>query len=299
MRFLVTGGLGYIGQIVVSALKKNGHDVLVVDKNLFSQEVPFTYVKQDLQDFLDKTSDLDFDTVVHLSSIVGEAACLNNPSESLRSNYELTKRLADLCNKEKVRLVYASTCSVYGNQTGILTEESKTMPVDFYGQTKLLGEKEVLKSARNVALRFGTIYGWAPRVRFDLVINKFVGRAMNKLPLEVFGGTQNRPFTHVEDVARAVVFFAEDPQYTGTYNVAHENYSLNDAAERIGALLSAKVNVTNSVEDNRNYQVSSKKLLSLGFSFKRTFDEAIKELSKNISEKKIDFTNKIYYNHSI
>ncbi|MEM4605433.1 MAG: NAD-dependent epimerase/dehydratase family protein [Candidatus Pacearchaeota archaeon] len=297
MKFLITGGLGYIGQKVVLLLKEKKHEVLVVDKNIFEQEVSFTYVEQDLGDFLERTKIKNFDAVIHLAGIVGEKACLNNPSEAFRVNYELTKKIAEECEKNKIRVIYGSTCSVYGNQEGILNEDSKTMPVDFYGQTKLLGENEIIKRENNVSLRFGTVYGWSNRMRFDLVVNKFVARAVNGLPVEVYGGKQNRPFTHVEDIARAIVFFAKNPLYRGVYNVAHENYSLNEVAKKISEIFNSKLVITQNLEDNRNYTVSNKKLTSLGFVFQRRIEDGIIEIGKKIKEEKINFNEEKYYNH--
>lgn len=296
MKFLVTGGAGYIGQLVCSELKKEGHEIIVVDVNLFDQKTPYLLIEQELNELLDNFRKLNVDGVIHLAAIVGEPACTLNPERAFEYNYKTTKRLAEKCREHNTRIIYASTCSVYGNQEGLLTEESKVAPVDFYGQTRLLGEKEILKNEKNVSLRFGTVYGWAPRMRFDLVINKFAARAATGLPLEVFGGKQNRPFTHVEDVARATVFFATHPEFRGVHNIVHENYSLNEAAEKISRTLNGKVSIISGQEDNRNYIVSNKKLLSTGFIFKRKFEEAIKEIAENIIKNRVDYTNNVYYN---
>ena len=296
MEFLITGGAGYIGQLVCSQLEKEGHKIKIVDLNLFDQKMSQPISELEVGKINQNSELFNTDAIIHLAAIVGEPACLVNPEQAFEYNYKTTKKLAELCKKKGLRVVYASTCSVYGNQEGMLTEESKTGPVDFYGQTRLLGEREILKDPKNIALRFGTVYGWAPRIRFDLVINKFIARATNHLPLDVFGGKQNRPFTHVEDIARAVVFFASMPEFKGIYNVAHENYNLNEAAKRIAKVFNGEVKVTDNLEDNRNYTVSNKKLLSTGFVFKREFEEAVKELSEKIISNHIDFNSDMYYN---
>ena len=188
MKFLITGGAGYIGQLLCYELKKQGHEIIIIDMNLFDQKMPYPFLESELDKVLDNLNGLKVDAVIHLAAMVGEAACLINPEKAFEYNYKTTKKLAEMCRKNNIKIVYASTCTLYGNQEGILTEESKVGPVDFYGQTRLLGEREVLKDDKNVSLRFGTVFGWAPRMRFDLIINKFVARAVNHLPLEVFGG---------------------------------------------------------------------------------------------------------------
>jgi nucleoside-diphosphate-sugar epimerase len=307
MRIAVTGGQGYIGGLVVDELTSKGHHVDVYDMGVFHKPYhsymnPYAnYTNVDLttaQGFASFQAHMgEYDVVIHLAAIVGEAACLLNPEKTLRINYRLTRDIAEHLDMVKVPMVYASTCSVYGNQDGLLTEDSKTMPVDYYGQTKLLGEREVLKYPQNVAMRLGTVYGPAYRQRFDLVLNKFVAQATNKEKLSVFGGQQNRPFTEVSDIARAFVWAAEN-KLRGVYNVADKNFNLIDAAKQITTIIPSEIDVNGAIEDNRNYMVSSDKLKATQFQFQSSFEKATLLLSDNIIKKQLNYREPIYYNHT-
>ena len=161
------------------------------------------------------------------------------------------------------RIVFLSTCSVYGAQDGVLTEESETNPLSEYASSKLLGE-EYLKDSNSIIFRLGTLFGISDqfsRVRLDLVVNILTAKALMEKKISVFGGDQWRPLLHVKDVANAIDQTV-DKSINGTYNLHYKNYKIIDIAEKIKEKIGdVEIDITPmSFEDARNYQVSSEKL---------------------------------------
>ena len=147
--------------------------------------------------------------------------------------------------------------------------------------------------------RFGTLFGYSPRMRFDLVINLFAAQAVKEGKITVFGGSQNRPFLHVDDAAESIVFGLEK-NLTGTYNVISENFTLLQAAERVSKITGCEIQVKPEVEDERNYKVSANKLSSTGFKPSKKLEDGIKEIIDALSDGKInDFKDKKYSNYEI
>ncbi len=301
LNIVVTGGMGYIGSILTELLLENHYHVEVIDTNQFNQSEQ----KGVSYHYLDLTSEFEkaisvlktANVIVHLAAVVGEPACQKQPQKAFDINYLVTKKLAEFCKLHSIKLIFASTCSLYGNQEGILTEESPVRPIDFYGFTKQFAEKEVINNnpELNVALRMGSNYGVSKRQRFDLVLNKFTAQATNKESITVYGGKQKRPFIHVRDAAR-VFLWAIEKNLCGIYNVPHINMSISEGANEIAKLLNAPVSIIEQEDDQRNYQVSSEKILNTGFSFNGEFNESIKELSADIMTHHVDYRDSVYYN---
>ena len=166
----------------------------------------------------------------------------------------------------------------------MITEKSPTDPLDFYAKQKYLSERATgwLNKAPTI-LRFGTLFGLSPRMRFDLVINRFVAQAIKEGKVTVFGGSQYRPFLHVSDASDAIIFSLEK-NLTGTYNVVSENLTIKQAAERISKVTGCKINVSNDNEDKRNYKVSAEKLKQIGFEPSKTIEDAINEIKEMIDD---------------
>jgi len=161
------------------------------------------------------------------------------------------------------RIVFLSTCSVYGAQDGVLTEKSETNPLSEYASSKLLGE-EYLKDSNSIIFRLGTLFGISDqfsRVRLDLVVNILTAKALMEKKISVFGGDQWRPLLHVKDVANAIDQTV-DTSLNGIYNLHYKNYKIIDIAEKIKEKIGdVEIDITPmSFEDARNYQVSSEKL---------------------------------------
>ena len=215
---LVTGGAGYIGGCLVRQLLADGYRIRVLDSMLYGDgaladlvESPdLTIVRGDVRNRETVRQALaGVNAVVHLAAIVGDPACSLFPAATLDINQRATSDLATLARDAGIeRFILASTCSVYGAGSADLDEDAPVNPLSLYAETKLASERDVLARATNrfrpTVLRFATLYGLAPRLRFDLVANLLIGRAVAGLDIEIHGGEQWRPFLHVQDAAGAI-----------------------------------------------------------------------------------------------
>lgn len=280
MKFLITGGLGYIGQVLQEEIKKAGHEFKIIDSDLMNlhkwdKKIDIT----DYEDF-EKISELisESDVVVNLAAIVGDQACLVDPKLAIKINSQGVQHIVNLCNKLKKKIIQASTCSLYGASNDLLTEDSQTFPVDFYGQTKHQQERYVLENADDYCIfRLGTAYGWSPRMRFDLVVNTFTAKVHNNEKLTVYGGEQWRPMVHIKDISRAMIFAAEK-NLKGTYNLCNENIRIDDMAKII-ADGKVQIEFNELMSDPRNYKVENKKLLATGFKFEWNIKKGIDDMN--------------------
>ena len=311
MRVLVTGGAGYLGSILSIKLLDKGYQVRLIDTFWYGKESiedlisnkDFEIIEGDIRNLLVTVKALkDVQAVIHLASIVGMPASSIEPKSSEEINYLATKNIAELCQLHNIdTYIFASTCSVYGSQPEkLITEKSPTDPLDFYAQQKYLSERAAgwLNKAPTI-LRFGTLFGMSPRMRFDLVINLFVAQAIQEKQITVFGGDQYRPFLHVDDAADALIF-ALEKNLTGTYNVISENLTIKQAAEKISDATGCKINISNENEDKRNYKVSAEKLMQVGFHPSRTINDAIKEIGQAIENKEIsNYADEKYSNYKL
>lgn len=297
MKVLVTGGAGYLGSVIVPKLLEKGHEVSVLDN--------FLYGKESLQHVLDKITVFEgdvrnmttvvkainsADVVIHLASIVGDQASDLDSRTTIEINYLSTKNIAELCKMYEKKLIFASTCSVYGDsQKEMMNEDDETIePVSLYGETKLKSENALKEIGSNYAiLRLGTLFGFSNRMRFDLVINLFVAKAMNKEKITVFGGDQFRPFLHISDAADAFIKAVED-DWKGIINVSWKNYKLIDVANELKEKLNVEVEISTDIVDKRNYYVDNSKVKGLGFEPTKDLDFFIEQMKdfKNISEYK-------------
>ena len=280
MNILVVGGAGYVGGGIVDKLSKD-HEVTVYDSLIYetSYRKKVNFILGDIRDSSKLNSILsDFDVVVWLAALVGDGACAINPELTHEINTESVKNLVQNFDK---RIVFLSTCSVYGAQDGILTESSDTNPLSEYASSKLKAEKH-LKDSNALIFRLGTLFGISDefsRVRLDLVVNILTAKALIDKKISVFGGDQWRPLLHVNDVSNAINHCL-NTDVTGIYNLHHKNYKIIDIAKEIEKKVKdVEVEVTPmSFEDARNYQVSSQKLLD------ETGFEASIELIKGVNE---------------
>ena len=262
MKVLVVGGAGYVGGGIVDKLSHN-HEVTVYDSLVYetSYRKNVNFILGDIREY-DKLNKIlnDFDVVIWLAALVGDGACSINPELTFEINSESIKNLVKNFDK---RIVFLSTCSVYGAQDGVLTEESETNPLSEYASSKLLGE-EYLKDSNSIIFRLGTLFGISDqfsRVRLDLVVNILTAKALMEKKISVFGGDQWRPLLHVKDVANAIDQTV-DTSLNGIYNLHYKNYKIIDIAEKIKEKIGdVEIDITPmSFEDARNYQVSSEKL---------------------------------------
>lgn len=299
---VVTGGAGYIGAPLCLELAASGRRVRALDVLLHDQsEVAATLeqagvqlIRADIRDTAAREAALSgADAVVHLAAIVGDPACARDPELAQEVNVEGTRALVrDAARLGVSRFVFASTCSNYGRMADPTTPIDETgvlAPVSLYAEQKVAMEKALLESDDSgfgpVCLRFATIYGVAPRMRFDLTVNEFTRDLWADRRLEVFGEQFWRPYVHVRDAGRAVRTVLDAPAEqvaNAVFNVGRsgENYRKLDLVEEIRKLTDrGEVVFVHREEDPRDYKVSFDKIRStLGFETEMTVPDGIAEV---------------------
>jgi nucleoside-diphosphate-sugar epimerase len=301
-KVLVVGGAGYIGSGLVRDLIDDGYKVRVLDSLIFGDEpIRDLYGHPALEliqgDFRHITPVVKavkgVDAVIHLGAIVGDPACAVNEEETLGTNLAATRLLADVCRASNVsRVLFASTCSVYGAAPETVDEKSSLNPVSLYAATKIDSERVLLdakgRDFHPVILRLATAYGWSHRPRFDLVVNLLTAKADVDKKIVIFNGNQWRPFIHVRDISRAFRACLAAPLdlVSGEiFNAGSDkmNYTLQELAEIIRTLepgLSVEY-VTNN--DARDYRVSFDKIRTrLGFDCTTTLEAGIREMQREL-----------------
>lgn len=302
MNILVVGGAGYVGGGIVDKLQEK-HHVTVYDsliyENEFRKNVNFIY--GDIRDY-SKLNNLlkNYDAVVWLAALVGDGACSINPTLTYEINSESVKNLV---SNFKGKIIFFSTCSVYGAQEGVLNEESEVNPLSEYAKSKLVAE-DILTNSDAIIFRLGTLFGIGDefsRIRLDLVVNVLVTKALIDKKMSVFGGEQWRPLLHVKDVANAVDHTIES-SLKGVYNLHYKNFKISEIADLIKDKIKNVEIVTTPLpfQDARNYQVSSEKLkLASNFEAEVSLEKGIDEVFNLISSGRIkDINNPRYSNQN-
>lgn len=299
-------------------LANRGCAVRTIDNGLTSSVfVPgrgVSHIQADVRDVDDWRAALrGVDAVVHLAAIVGDPACAVDHDLAWETNYLATVHLAEACRAEGVgRFVFASTCSNYGaSSRGPANTGTPLHPQSVYAETKIHAEHHLLSQRDHgcapVILRFATLHGLSPRMRFDLAVNVMTAHAALTGRLTVHGGEQWRPFLHVRDAAQAVLLAV-----TGTtpgsrpriYNCGsdRENYRLLD----VGAIIAkaaggAAVVVEEGSKDLRDYRVDFSAIHEeLGFTASRSVATGVRELVSAINSGEYhDFTDLRYSDHEL
>ncbi|MEX2256583.1 MAG: SDR family oxidoreductase [Acidimicrobiia bacterium] len=290
-RVLVVGGAGYVGGWLTDQLIQVGHEVVVYDLLLYEDFYlkPISLVHGDVlnRELLTKALE-GVDAVVWLAALVGDPACALDAGMTERINVGSVKWLAEHFDG---RIVFMSTCSVYGAQDGELSEDSPLNPLSLYAQTKLEAEKS-LADRNAIVFRLGTLYGVGDtysRLRTDLVVNTLTIRATVHGRMSVFGGRQYRPLLHVRDVASAVVPAIETDD-RGIFNLHDENLTILEIAERVQSHVpDAQLEVTElKFQDARNYRVSGQLVRDvLGFAPRYSVDDGIHQIQALIEEGRV------------
>ena len=282
MRVLVVGGAGYLGGAVTDLLMQSSHDFRVYDALLYEEtyrkRVPFVF--GDIRDHQALGQQLRWaDAVVWLAALVGDGACALNPEVSLELNQESVKWLSQNFDG---RIVFMSTCSVYGAQDLELDEGSPTNPLSIYATTKLAAEN-YLQDKNAIIFRLGTLFGVSDefaRIRLDLVVNTLTMRAQTQGKISVFGGDQFRPLLHVRDAGSAIVDnLTTEP--SGIFNLHRQNVRIVDLAYQVRMHFpDLEIHQTPmKFQDSRNYRVSSRKAEEmLGFKPEFSIDTGIEEV---------------------
>lgn len=308
-KILVTGGAGYIGSVLVRRLLRDGAKVRVLDNLTFGGEPlvdllddsNFEFQKGDILSERDLEQALvGVQAVVHLAAIVGDPACAQQPELAKRVNLEGTRGLylrADSVGVE--RFVFASTCSNYGKMAGsteYVQEDSPLAPVSIYAETKIAAEEFLLKQDRRrtcqpTCLRFSTVYGLSPRVRFDLTVNEFTKELALGRALKIYGEQFWRPYCHVVDLARSVECVLKAKAETVGFDVFNvgdtkENYTKAMLVSELKKWAKdAEIDFVSKDDDPRDYRVNCDKIhLALDFEVTRTVADGIAEIYRTVSQ---------------
>jgi len=317
MNILVTGGAGYLGSVLIPKLLARGHEVSVLDIGYFGLgHLRYLYpavelIRADItrinRDGKFRDSLLDgCECIIHLAALSNDPSAELNPELTKTINFEATVELAKDAKARGIRFLFSSSCSIYGSSDGEVNEEGEVNPLTVYAISKLKAEEALIRLKDNswspIILRNGTLFGYSPRMRFDLVVNIFSLYSTLHNQIKVFGdGMQWRPFLHVSDCARAFAYFAEkeNPQFS-SYNVAYENLRVIDVVKifkRINPKLQVEyVNLPD--DDQRNYNVSTDRMHKEGFSARLGVDFGSEEMVESIISGLIPDPESIYYRNS-
>lgn len=325
MNILVTGASGYIGSVLIPRLLKLKHQVTAVDRFFFGDLLPddknLKKIKADSRD-LEKVLFNGIDAVIDLVAISNDPAGEFFEDATYEINYKSRTRTARLAKESGIkRYILPSSCSIYGFQDdgNVADECSPTNPLTTYAKANEMAEEEIILLADNdfivTILRQSTVYGFSPRMRFDLAINGMTFGAWKnkKLPL-MRDGKQWRPMVHIKDTCDAQIFMLEQDQddINGEiFNVGSfvNVYQLGDLAELVASIVGKDIPIEWYGDvDHRSYNVSFEKIESLGFSAKYTAEDGVREiltkledgsLDKTIKTITLDWYKKLTYWHDI
>ncbi|HEY4245809.1 MAG TPA: NAD(P)-dependent oxidoreductase [Lacunisphaera sp.] len=309
MKILITGGAGYVGSTLTPLLLAAGHQVRVLDHLAYGGESllgvwchpGFEFIRGDILDRATvKSAVAGMEAVVHLAAIVGDPACSRQPDLARATNLTAPLALIEESQHAGVgRFIFASTCSNYGkmkNADSYVNEESELSPVSLYAETKVAIEKTLLESAPRAGwcptpLRFSTVYGVSPRMRFDLTVNEFTLEMLTKKHLKVFGEQFWRPYIHVRDAARGILTVLESPEAKVAHRVFNvgattQNFQKKQLVELIRKHVpDAIVEYVSKTEDPRDYRVSFTRIQNeLGFNITLTVPDGIAEIAQLVKE---------------
>jgi nucleoside-diphosphate-sugar epimerase len=309
MRLLVAGGAGYVGSALIPRLLERGYLVDVVDLFWFGNNLPAEtgLLSKDLFDMT--VEDLkDYDQVIFLAGLSNDPMAEFSPNKNFVYNAAAPAYLAYIAKKAGVkRYVYASSCSVYGYTVNELYDETRPVASSYpYGISKLQGEQGVMSLVDDrfsvIALRKGTISGYSPRMRLDLIVNTMFRTALHEGVITINNPSIWRPILAMEDAISAYIRVIEAHEsISGTFNIASGNYTVGEVGDLVKAeveqQLGAKISLTiRQMQDIRNYKVSIEKAKNvLSFHPQSDVRGIVRELIKEM-DKFSDWDNPLYHN---
>jgi len=320
---LVTGGAGYLGCVLVEELLNRGYAVTVFDRLFFGSQGldkvrdRVRLISGDIRAVPPSVMD-NVRVLINLGGLSNDPTAEYNPEANHQMNTVATRTLAEMAKKAGVqRYLYASSCSIYDvgvvdeERDVLLTEEAAVEPRAAYAVSKLAGERQLLALADAdfcpVILRMGTLFGFSPRMRYDLVVNTFVKDAMMKGYVTLhYGGQMWRPLVDVRDAARAHIMALEADENrvrSQIFNIVGENFRISELALRVCEALRemgvpVEIKSTFQYAGIRNYRVSGKKILrELNYRPLISVQESVKHMVENIrAYGYTNFDHDRYYN---
>jgi nucleoside-diphosphate-sugar epimerase len=309
MKLLIAGGAGYLGSVLIPKLMERGYKVDVVDLFWFGNHLPRQTGVLNKDIFQLTVEDLEpYDQVIFLAGLSNDPMAEYSPSKNFIFNAAAPAYLAYVAKIAKVkRYIYASSCSVYGYTEDELFDETRPVSSHYpYGISKLQGEQAVTQLIDDnfsvISLRKGTISGYSPRMRLDLIINTMFKSAMKDRTITVNNPSIWRPILSIEDAATAYIRAVEANQkLSGVFNIASGNYTVGEVADLVkGAIqerMAMNVNLEiKHIQDVRNYKVSTDKAANvLSFHATGNVKSIVFSLIDNL-EKFHDLDNPLYSN---
>lgn len=320
-KILITGGGGYIGAVAAKHFIEAGFDVTILDtfywgkKHLEESYSKVRLIQKDIRDISLKNL-RNFSVIIHAAGLSNDPMANFNPKANFEINTKATANLASLAKKTGVqKFIFASSASIYDTEgfsgKTIQDEKSKVSPKAAYSLSKYQAEKKLLdlqdKNFHPIIFRQGTVYGFSPRMRYDLVVNTMVKDALYKKEIRVFcKGEQWRPLVDVNDVAQAyIIACISDPQIISgqIFNLVYKNYKILDLAKIIKSVfkkhanLNVKIIVEMEDRKDRSYKISDEKTRKiLNWKPKIPVEESIVEMLQNIKGDYTNFLHPRYYN---
>src|SRR4029077_8001927 len=251
MKLLIAGGAGYVGSALIPKLLDRGYKVDVVDLFWFGNHLPkqVGVLKKDIFQLTEE--DLEpYDQVIFLAGLSNDPMAEYSPSKNFIFNAAAPAYLGYIAKIAKVkRYIYACSCSVYGYTENDLYDETRPVSSSYpYGISKLQGEQAVMQLVDNdfsvISLRKGTISGYSPRMRLDLIINTMFKTAMRERTITVNNPSIWRPILSIEDAATAYIRAIEANQsISGIFNIASGNYTVGEVADLIKSAVEERLNL--------------------------------------------------------
>lgn len=309
MRLLIAGGAGYLGSVLIPKLVERGYKVDVVDLFWFGNHLPRQTGILNKDIFHLTVEDLEpYDQVVFLAGLSNDPMAEYSPSKNFIFNAAAPAYLGYIAKIAKVkRYIYASSCSVYGYTENELYDETRAVSSMYpYGISKLQGEQAVMQLTDEdfsvISLRKGTISGYSPRMRLDLIINTMFKSAMKDRTITVNNPSIWRPILSIEDAATAYIRAIEaNPRISGVFNLASGNYTVGEVGDLIKSTVEERLNIRvnlciKHIEDFRNYKVNVDKAANvLSFHPSGSVKSIVDNLIDNM-DKFQDWDNPAYSN---
>jgi nucleoside-diphosphate-sugar epimerase len=272
MKILIAGGAGYVGSVLIPKLLDRGYKVDVVDLFWFGNQLPRQVGTLNKDIFQLSVDDLEaYDQVIFLAGLSNDPMAEFSPSKNFIFNAAAPAYLAYTAKNAKVkRYIYASSCSIYGYTENDLYDETRPVNSNYpYGISKLQGEQAAMQMIDErfsvISLRKGTISGYSPRMRLDLIINTMFKTAVRDHVITVDNPSIWRPILSIEDAATAYIRAVEaNYKLSGIFNVASGNYTVGEVADLVKMAVEERlgIRVTLNIKHNqdfRNYKVSTEK----------------------------------------